>query len=1659
MEANVESPVKKKKYKEPTWSDAASAVLESAGDFLSVNEILERIQEKELKDVASSSRSTSPFARLSSIMATNSRSPYDIFSRCPNRRGYFFLNPDYRPGAKRAQNAGTSPGSQGISTPASAAAAATGMDGQDAQHRAALVMTEMFQQGSQLQQHVYQHPALNVSPSADSDLPVLAGTDDGGVGGVASSAQYSADVSASGGAALTQEPGTPESRQPVAQGAGTSGLYLKKRKIVTPSRYEPDAVRPTSSGGSASGKVTETPRKLTPTSSKAGICEALDVPVTGKSPRTSGKKARLARTSGTGERRLKVPASVQPSSASVDCSDSVPAISTSGSGRSTASAPQLPTPSPKRKRGRPPDSPKLGPPPKISRRGPSPHKQAAATLAALSGDLESPDSILKESNLKNFLNTGMFAQLPEAYQGHLLRLLPDVDRGSSTISNDAFNNVFLNSACQLWKDQLKDGDFAPEVRSRLKAEYEKRLRLDPWKAKHFERFWGEKRRRHAESLYVLPPSLSAIVADLPDVPEKDTPPSPITPKREASPSPAHVSKATSRSAPVDGLKFLAEAAKAAGDLSPKKSSGRSRKRPCYDYNDDSEWEMLEEADDDDENEDTTPVVPQRKKRGRPPGSKSKKQEEKKVKEKVKAEKTPRKEKTPKVKTPTSDLQRQEQQQQSRITAISQSFALPKSNITVLTSRPPPPAPPPPPHPARAEVNPQAETIRDLVAKHPRVMAISGGLNSPTSQRHLKAKLMCEDFRSARTEGLRESKDADVVDLRTLPSSQLGKTPPRSKVKHLKNRLARMPILPSNEVSSEEDDGEQFPIKSSGFDHAYAKKTEGHSKISMMYITSTDKSTAFQHAYCVPTPEAGAAADSVPSTAAQVTQPPPPSLTLPMSPGANMCAPSRNHVGHTQLGDAPACVDSAGLLAGLRLIQGVGVFEEASCIETFLCTGDIATPSPPPMPVIPTCTVGACSVASSTSAPRSVAAAPTAPPPAAASHTLVAAKEAVVYATIAGPAVAEGTPVPLTSADLLAVSQSRTSGNCTSISKTSGGGATSTTNTGLEAVSQAMNRMFKAAAAAAAAGHPVLTPPAVSQVPDLAAAYTASVLAAPNARNNSAQQSPSSAPASAMGAGNTGLFSPRGQQFVFPSPLASVTAATAVAVSPLSAAVSTGSGRVPSASVSAAASPSSAGQHLPVAGPLPMSLVHPTSVSSSALAGSALSSSIHQQLGLGLFDNSSTLPPPLSNRALLPAAAAAQSNHLSSNSAAVAAALSAVTSAGAAQQSRNGVSRMHTGNIAGIQTSSPRLPQVRLQTPPGASAIATNTAAMRVAATIGGIGNEDIAALRRPVLPARALVSSQQQQRQQQQQQQQQQRLQQQHVHVQQTLDSLAGLVSRVPTLPAYASAAAGGSAIGIAPAGVAVSSSVVGATGLRVSSSNMTHSAATVPGSAHSMKSMTGAATISGLPHPAAPVPAAGLPHPAAPVPSAGLPHPGAPVPAAGLPHPAAPVPAAAVAGPGASPSTASIAQQQQALARAAAGLMPSSITHASMVAPSCSATSGVMSHALPTASAHSVLASGQHASIGQIGFTHASSAAVSPDQAALSLQLDLGPQVNATLSPQLGPGHSPVNIAAAAAHAAHAAVTQGNVVRDSGHLFNHSSTLHSPASPSAFPSSNFPPL
>lgn len=131
-------------------------------------------------------------------------------------------------------------------------------------------------------------------------------------------------------------------------------------------------------------------------------------------------------------------------------------------------------------------------------------------------DLETPDSILVSTNLRDLLNKETFCLLPPLYQYKLVQLLPGVDQDAIELDNgtkrqnSSLTNEFFARACLEWRERLAEGEFTPENQLKLRAEAEKeKCKLDPWKVKHFEPIWGEKIRLKRNNRFVSPQLMSS----------------------------------------------------------------------------------------------------------------------------------------------------------------------------------------------------------------------------------------------------------------------------------------------------------------------------------------------------------------------------------------------------------------------------------------------------------------------------------------------------------------------------------------------------------------------------------------------------------------------------------------------------------------------------------------------------------------------------------------------------------------------------------------------------------------------------------------------------------------------------------------------------------------------------------------------------------------------------------------------------------------------------------------------------------------------------------------------------------------------------------------------------------------------------------------------
>ncbi|XP_032877314.1 putative Polycomb group protein ASXL2 isoform X3 [Amblyraja radiata] len=115
---------------------------------------------------------------------------------------------------------------------------------------------------------------------------------------------------------------------------------------------------------------------------------------------------------------------------------------------------------------------------------------------AMDIDVETPDSILVNTNLRALINKHTFSVFPGEFQQRLLLLLPEVDRQMGTdgfmrLSTSALNNEFFTSAAQGWKERLSEGEFTPEMQLRIRQEIEKEKKVEQWKESFFENYYGQ----------------------------------------------------------------------------------------------------------------------------------------------------------------------------------------------------------------------------------------------------------------------------------------------------------------------------------------------------------------------------------------------------------------------------------------------------------------------------------------------------------------------------------------------------------------------------------------------------------------------------------------------------------------------------------------------------------------------------------------------------------------------------------------------------------------------------------------------------------------------------------------------------------------------------------------------------------------------------------------------------------------------------------------------------------------------------------------------------------------------------------------------------------------------------------------------------------------
>ncbi|XP_041261536.1 putative Polycomb group protein ASXL2 isoform X3 [Onychostruthus taczanowskii] len=194
-------------------------------------------------------------------------------------------------------------------------------------------------------------------------------------------------------------------------------------------------------------------------------------------------------------------------------------------------------------------------------------------------DVETPDSILVNTNLRALINKHTFSLLPPECQQRLLLLLPDVDRqvgpdGLMKLSSSALNNEFFTSAAQGWKERLSEGEFTPEMQLRIRQEIEKEKKVELWKEHFFESYYGQSSG--------LSPEESERLTAQPEA-EPGRPRSPPAPRREQGtstpPWEPQAAPAGGRKAGEEGREEPQPKAAKPAEASPERRAARAGERP------------------------------------------------------------------------------------------------------------------------------------------------------------------------------------------------------------------------------------------------------------------------------------------------------------------------------------------------------------------------------------------------------------------------------------------------------------------------------------------------------------------------------------------------------------------------------------------------------------------------------------------------------------------------------------------------------------------------------------------------------------------------------------------------------------------------------------------------------------------------------------------------------------------------------------------------------------------------------------------------------------------------------------------------------------------------------------------------------------------------
>ncbi|NXP59206.1 ASX protein, partial [Chloropsis cyanopogon] len=193
-------------------------------------------------------------------------------------------------------------------------------------------------------------------------------------------------------------------------------------------------------------------------------------------------------------------------------------------------------------------------------------------------DVETPDSILVNTNLRALINKHTFSLLPPECQQRLLLLLPDVDRqvgadGLMKLSSSALNNEFFTSAAQGWKERLSEGEFTPEMQLRIRQEIEKEKKVELWKEHFFESYYGQSSGLSPEESQRLTAQPEAQPRS-PPAPHRERGTSPSQPKAPPGPAASRKAAEEGREEPQPRAAKPSEV-----EVSPERRAARAGDRP------------------------------------------------------------------------------------------------------------------------------------------------------------------------------------------------------------------------------------------------------------------------------------------------------------------------------------------------------------------------------------------------------------------------------------------------------------------------------------------------------------------------------------------------------------------------------------------------------------------------------------------------------------------------------------------------------------------------------------------------------------------------------------------------------------------------------------------------------------------------------------------------------------------------------------------------------------------------------------------------------------------------------------------------------------------------------------------------------------------------